>query len=252
MTVADFILSARLSAPALVDRHVRVGARIYEAVRRTRTALAMNTNLGILLLGAPLLEAAMRPGRASLRERLAIVLGELDVTDAEAVFAAIRLAAPGGLGAAARHDVRGAAAVDLLTAMGEAADRDRVARQYVTGYADVYLTGLARLAAARAAGMSEEWATAAVYLGFLAAFRDTHVARRHGAKRAEAVRARAAALDRRSRSAGVVALREALMAFDGDLKRDGVNPGTSADLTVATLLVEGLERAGRSRARIDH
>ena len=31
-----------------------------------------------------------------------------------------------------------------------------------------------------------------------------------------------------------------LMAFDGSLKERGLNPGTSADLTVASLLVQSL------------
>ncbi len=45
----------------------------------------------------------------------------------------------------------------------------------------------------------------------------------------------------------------ALMAFDAALKADGHNPGTSADLTVATLFLDALDAAkegpGRAGAR---
>mgnify|MGYP003694220597 CR=1 FL=1 len=88
-----------MGAPAL-----SVGARIFEAIRRTREAVDCNTNLGIVLLCAPLAQAALSSGKESLRDRVRWVLEKLDVADAEQAFAAIRLAEPGGLGTAPQHD----------------------------------------------------------------------------------------------------------------------------------------------------
>ena len=68
----------------------------------------MNTNLGILLLCAPLAAAAERGG-TDLEATLAGILKNLDRGDAEQVFRAIRLANPGGLGEVPRYDVRGPA-----------------------------------------------------------------------------------------------------------------------------------------------
>ena len=67
-----------------------------------------------------------------MRPALARVLDGLDRADAGEVFAAIAAANPGGLGRAARHDVNAPALVTLREAMAEAAERDRIARQYVT------------------------------------------------------------------------------------------------------------------------
>ncbi len=240
MTVADFEASARASAPAIADPALPVGARIHEAVRRTRAAVGTNTNLGIVLLCAPLAAAALRP--PPLRAALAAVLGGLDRTDAEEAFAAIRLAAPAGLGDSPVHDVRRPAAGTLLEAMRAARARDRIAAQYAGGFRDVFELGLPRLREGLARWHDLAWATTAAYLGFLARFTDSHIRRKHGPARAAAVRRRAAALD-----AGLMAqtdpavMRAALLRFDATLKERGVNPGTSADLTVASLFALELE-----------
>lgn len=230
MEVADFETSAAVSAGPLSRPGVRVGARVRAAVEATRAAVGQNTNLGIVLLCAPLAAAAEAGG--DLRPALGRVLDDLDRQDAADVFAAIRLAAPGGLGEAARHDVAREPEVDLPAAMAEAAHRDRIARAYVTGFEDLFEVGLPAWRASR--GLDPSWRATAVYMAFLTRFPDSHVLRRHGPERAESVRREAC------RVAGGIDLAtrpvEALLAFDARLKAQGINPGTSADLTVATLL----------------
>nr|WP_245239720.1 triphosphoribosyl-dephospho-CoA synthase [Methylobacterium variabile] len=237
MTVADFEASAVLSAPHIAAAGARVGARAEGAVAATRVGIGQNTNLGIVLLCAPLAAAAERPG--PLRPALAAVLAGLDTTDAAGIYAAIRLASPGGLGRAARHDVTAEGPPPpLLAAMAEAAERDRIARAYVTGFADLFETGLSALAAARARGLTEPWTTTAVHLAFLAGFPDSHIVRKFGAAAAEAVRAEAeAALGGLALGEGA---RAVLLAHDAALKAAGLNPGTSADLTVATLFLDAI------------
>ena len=88
MTAEQFLLSARASAGPLTDPDLPVGRRILEAVRATRQAVGTNTNLGIVLLAAPLACAAEATG-GDLRENLSAVLDGLDMEDAGAVFEAI-------------------------------------------------------------------------------------------------------------------------------------------------------------------
>lgn len=235
MTVEDFARSAEAAAPAIAAPGRSVGERILAAVTATRAAVGQNTNLGIILLAAPLAVAA------ETGKDLATVLAGLRVADAVACYQAIRLAAPGGLGRAERHDVAEAPRVTLLEAMRAAADRDRIARQYVDGFADVRTLGVPCLRARRAAGWPEDWAMAATYLRFLAAFADSHVLRKHGPETAEAVRREAVPLARGlAATADPGALRAPLLAFDQALKERGINPGTSADLTVASHLAEAV------------
>jgi triphosphoribosyl-dephospho-CoA synthase len=247
MTVADFEASAQASAGAVADPRLSVGARVWRAVRSSRDIVGCNTNLGILLLCAPLAEAAFSCAAGSLRDRLRIVLDGLGRADADFVFRAIRLANPGGLGEARRHDVRRPARVTLRTAMAEARLRDRIARQYVTGYADVFGIGLRRLALARARWGEEGWATTAVYLAFLGRFPDGHVRRKVGLAAARTLRRQAADLDQRLMAAAGSPriLRRDLLRFDSELKLAGLNPGTSADLTVATLFAAALQCSER-------
>jgi triphosphoribosyl-dephospho-CoA synthase len=240
MSVDDFMRSADAAATPLTQPGARVGERILGAVEATRAMVGTNTNLGIILLCAPL-AAAAEIATANLRAVVADVLENLDIADANLAFQAIALAAPGGLGHAARHDVRVPATVTLSQAMAEAAGRDRIAHQFSTGFADIFDRGLNRLDAAVRRWRDPKWATLAVYLGFLAAFPDSHIARKYGAAAAEDVRRRGQEFDSRLQASDDPAdLLADLLAWDTDLKARGLNPGTTADLAVATLFARRL------------
>lgn len=237
MRVADFATSARVSAPPLTESGAFVGARILRAIEATHAAVGQNTNLGIVLLAAPLLAAAEIAAPHGFAAALDKVLSSLTVADAVAAYGAIGLAAPAGLGRVAEQDAAALPSVDLRQAMALAAERDRIARQYVAAYADVFTIGVARWTEERRRGSAPEWAASHVYMDFLAAFPDSHLARKHGVDVAESVRAEAETLAR-------VPAHErpsVLLAFDGRLKQRGLNPGTSADLTVASLLAAACE-----------
>lgn len=239
MSAAHFITSADVTSAPLTDPDLTVGERILEAVRATRQAVGTNTNLGIVLLAAPIIRAAEMTG-GTLRGNLDIVLGGMGMVDAKAVFEAIVTAAPGGLGAA-ENDVRQEPKVSLLEAMREAASRDMVARQYATGFSDVFDVGLATLDKALSRGEGGMWPAIFAYMAFLSGFPDSHVMRNHGADAANQTRQEAVAVGAELEATTAEPTRiHMLMAFDRRLKARNVNPGTSADLTVASLLVHSL------------
>lgn len=235
MTVGDFALSAEVSALPLCRPGATVGERILGAIRATRERVGCNTNLGIVLLAAPLIAAAER-GQPPLPQAVGSVLAALTREDAAAAYEAIRLAAPAGLGRVEEQDVAAAPSMDLREAMTLAAPRDRIARQYAEGFADVFDIGVARAARSARRDISPEWTATLIYMDFLAAFPDSHIARKYGAGTAEEVREKAAPLAATlGDQAGTESL-ASLLAFDGWLKARGLNPGSSADLTVASLL----------------
>jgi triphosphoribosyl-dephospho-CoA synthase len=240
MTADEFVRSAEAAAGPLSMPGARVGLRMLQAVEATRAAVGTNTNLGIILLCAPLAAAAER-GRADLRRALVHILADLDIADADLAFRAISLASPGGLGHADQNDVRDPARVTLGEAMAQAAGRDRVAYQFSSQFEDIFDRGLPMYRAACVRWVDPKWATLAVYLGFLALCPDSHIARKHGAAIAEDVRQSAIGFERRLQSAAAPeTLLGALLAWDRALKQGAVNPGTSADLTVATLFAHRL------------
>lgn len=240
MTADDFRRSADAAGPCLCAPGASLGRRILAAVEATRAAVGQNTNLGIILLGAPLAMAAER-WAGDLQTAVVQVLEQADRDDADAVFRAIALASPGGLGTAPRYDVREPATVAPSVAMAEAAGRDRIAWQWTHGFADVFGPGLATYAAARARWTDPRWAALAAYLRFLASFPDSHIRRKSGPDQAEQVRAEAIRMEARLRAESAPErLVPELLAWDAALKDRGINPGTSADLTVATIFAHHL------------
>ncbi len=173
-TYLDFVLSATAIAEPL-DRvgAIGVGAAVLEAIEATRRIVGTNTNLGMVLLLAPL---AAVPPEVEVRAGVAAVLAGLTVADARAVYEAIRRARPGGLGAVAAQDVAAEPTVSLREAMVLAAERDLVARQYANGFAEVFDLALPPLMGALSAGRSVEVAILRAFLTVLAHQPDSLIA----------------------------------------------------------------------------
>ena len=245
----DFVASAAaIGAPFSRVADVPLGALVREAVEATATWAPSNTNLGIVLLLAPLAKAALGPN--DLRSNLTGVLDATTVDDAREVYAAIRLANPGGLGRAANQDVAREPTLPLREVMRLAADRDRIAREYDTVFAATFDTGAPVLRQARADGLGWDDAIVETFLTLLAAAPDTHIARRAGLERATSV-SRLAVTVLADGGVRTEAGRQSVARFDRSLRDDRhlSNPGTTADLTAAAVFVMLLEGGwGRGRA----
>jgi triphosphoribosyl-dephospho-CoA synthase len=238
----DFLASAVAIRPALEGAgQYPLGVTIRAAVDATLRWTKSNTNLGIVLLLAPLARAALGPD-GPLRKRLSRVLNETTVADAAEVYAAIRRADPGGLGESEAEDVAKPPSVTLRQAMALAAERDAIAREYVTDFALTFETGVPALLAARRDGLAWTDAVVDAYLALLDKSADTHIARKLGLAEAAKVSERA----REILAAGGVGSAEGkrgLATLDAELRdpRNRRNPGTTADLTCAALFVVILE-----------
>jgi triphosphoribosyl-dephospho-CoA synthase len=236
----DFLISAVAIGEPLAGAGTRpLGATIRLAIEATARWTRSNTNLGIVLLLTPLARAAINGDpRRHLRDAVTRVLDETDVQDARDVYAAIRLASPGGLGLAETQDIAAEPTVSLLEAMRLAAHRDGVAREYATAFETTFGLGVPALEQARRDGLSWDDAVVETFLKLLAEAPDTHVARRGGDAAAKAVSERA---QRALRAGGVrsAAGRSAIDEMDRSLRdADNIgNPGTAADLTAAAIFV---------------
>jgi triphosphoribosyl-dephospho-CoA synthase len=256
----DFLASAAAIGGPLAGVATRpLGATIRLAIEATARFTRANTNLGIVLLLTPIAraaadDAAPEAGEAANRAQIGLptrlssmqtlrasvgrVLDGTTVADARDVYAAIRLASPGGLGRAETQDVAGEPTVSLRDVMRLAADRDGIAREYATGFEMTFGSGAPALARARQDGLSWNDAVVETFLILLAAAPDTHVLRRGGPMLAADVSRRAAA----ALTAGGVRSgegRRAIEAMDAALRdeRNTANPGTAADLTAAAIFV---------------
>jgi triphosphoribosyl-dephospho-CoA synthase len=221
-----------------------LGEKIFYAVKATREAVGCNTNLGIILLAAPLMQAYwQRQIGQSLRESLMVVLANTTLQDAEWAFKAITLAAPGGLGKSEQQDVNQAPEVTLLEAMQIASPKDRIALQYTNGFKDIFDFSVLQYNRAFVLSGESSWSALSVFAELLAKFPDSHIERKFGSQYSEWIAAEMATLCEALNNAGTLdELVPMLHRLDQTFKAKRINPGTTADLTVATLLVVFLEK----------
>ena len=248
-TYEDFLASAAAIGPALLMAGERsLGATIRAGVEATARWAPSNTNLGLVLLLAPLARAALRPGDKPLRAQVTATLAATTVADARDAYAAIRSAAPGGLGRASEQDVAGTPTATLREAMALARDRDAIAREYATDFETTFEIGTPGLRRALSDGLAWREAVVEVYLALLAASPDTHIARKLGIDAAVRVQRSARAV---LNVGGIrtMAGRDAVAALDRELRDEAntLNPGATADLTGAAIYVVLLEGGWRGR-----
>lgn len=246
----DFLASAIAIGEPMAGAGGRgVGATIRIAIEATAALTRSNTNLGIVLLFAPLARAASHPG-ADLQNTVRHVLDATTIEDAKEAYAAIRMARPGGLDRAESQDVSTEPTMTLVNVMRLAAHRDTIASEYSTGFDVTFGMAVPSLERARRDGLSWDDAVVETFLTLLAAVPDTHIVRRSGQGLAEDITGRAG---RVLAEGGVrsAAGRQAIASMDHALRdgRNSGNPGTTADLTAAAIFVMLLGGAWHDRHR---
>ena len=235
---ADFITSAVVVGPILAQTAaLGVGPTVLAAVRATQRAVGTNTNLGTLLLLAPL---AAVESEQSYRHSLATVLDSLNDEDTSTIYQAIREARAGGLGQVPQADVhrQDTSGFTLREAMRLASSHDQIAAQYTNGFHDVLDSSAPWIFEGIGRGWTLAAAVVHTYLRLLSVHPDSLVARKCGQQVAEEVSLR---------SREVLALgdpgdpkyEQGLEELDFWLRADGHrrNPGTTADLIAAGLFV---------------
>lgn len=262
----DFLISAVAIGPAFRQAYrLGVGEIVLEAIQNTQKLVSSNTNLGIVLLFAPLAKAFLVwtetappanltlnkskrtwPERedSGLRGHLTHILSSLSVEDARLAYRAIQIAGAGGLGKVEEQDISGEVMVSLRQAMELAQERDSIAREYCTDFEITFTLGYPVLMEFLAKGMTIGKAITQTYLTILARVPDTLIARREGWDMAQEV----------SRRAQLAVSLGGLFSEEGRaetgrldlfLRGEGntLNPGTTADLATSSLflalLVEG-------------
>ncbi len=243
MCADDFYRSAQASAPFVCDPSLALGERIYRAVEAAYRVVGCNTNLGIVLLAAPLIKAVQDGCTGSVRERLSQILADSTREDAAWVYRAIRLVSPGGLGRVEAEDVRRPPSVSLFEAMQLAKDYDRIAFNYAFSYRDIYESAIPGYHDAVSRWEDERLVAVATFVALLRRIPDTHVERKFGRRYTWMIQARMASLERQlSQATDFGQILPQIREVDAQFKRMGINPGTTADLTVATLLAVRLEK----------
>ena len=237
VTYFDFVQAAHAIGP-VIERapELGIGETVLQAVRATRDAVGTNTNLGTLLLVAPLGCAFGKPG--DWCAAAAQLAHATTTSDTALVYEAIRTASPGGMGKVEQEDIsESAPSISLIEAMRMAADRDSIALQYVNGFEQVWQAANL-IVGFHASGEPLGAAIVRTQLVLMSRYADSLIARKCGVEIAAESMGRAAAL-LELRVEGQQEYSAALVEFDAWLRADGHrrNPGTTADLIAAGLFV---------------
>jgi triphosphoribosyl-dephospho-CoA synthase len=170
------------------------------------------------------------------------VLDLTTLSDADWAFKAIALASPGGLGEDEEHDVKTQASITLTEAMRIASDKDRIALQYITDYKDIFDFAVLRYNSNLLKWNYHEWAAVAVYADLLSHYPDSHIERKYGDKYSKMVASRMIQLSHElARAENPDSIMLLIHDIDQELKSKCINPGTTADMTVATVFTVFLE-----------
>lgn len=243
--------------------HLQIGRAIKEAVDSATTwQKGGNTHLGMILLFTPLAAAAgiCRSVEAinprNLRRAVGEAINATTVDDASLTFSAISAATPhtlGRLSSAAAPDLSKTPNNDeitLLDAMRYSARWDGIASEWSTNFERVFIAGFPVLVEALAETRNANNAVVHTFLFLLSFFPDTFVARKAGLKKTpyiqDAVRigieetAWVKTMAAKALKVGGPATPEGkaiTLELDDRLRREGLNPGTTADITGASLMV---------------
>ncbi len=242
LSVDDFLNSAKASVEPITDPNSSLGFRILNAASATHDAVSTNTNLGMILLMAPLVQAAYaQQAGGSIQLALVNILQQTSIEDAQLVYQAIRLAKPGGMGDQDDQDISEEPNVTLLNTMKIASTWDQIAAQYSNNFQDIFNFGVPRYQNLMEKWNDEKWATTGLFMSYLAQYPDSLIERKFGLLKAREISDMISDLEMelcRSDSPGRYEAQ--LLEIDRQLKRNLINPGTSADLTAASIFAAGL------------
>ncbi len=243
-SMLDFLRSAFTVGSAFERAaNLKIGEVVLQAIEDTRQFVNTNTNLGIVLLLAPLVKACQTSADSgAIRGNLRAILQDLSVEDAKLTYSAIRLAKGAGLGKVSEADISEEPSITLRQAMALARGRDSIASEYLTDFAITFEISLPALKEAISGGADLPEAILQAYLVILSRIPDTLIARKKGVAAAREVSLKAEEV----LSLGGIFTAEGRVAID-EMDRNlrdpahALNPGTTADLTTAATFLALME-----------
>ena len=234
----DYIESSVLSSKILFQEKITIGERILESVKITRKKIKTNTNLGIILLCAPIIHAIIKFKDLELRDGIKMTLSSSTPKDTLDICSAINISSPGGLGKRDVYDTNSLPDVSVKEIMDYSAKYDRISYQYSNNYIDIFDFIIPRLIFLIKKHGSLDISLSLMFIEILAKIPDSHITRKLGDKISKKTSNHAndllKILDKESSHEY---LTNQLSKLDYEYKKKGINPGTTADLLLVSLMI---------------
>ena len=231
--------------------NAELGKYILQAVNETNKWIETNTNLGIMMMCIPIAaSAAISNGFDEIQENVGRFMDATTVEDAVNLYDAINVADAGGMGDQEEFDVMSEKAKDELRANNQtmydvlkiSAGWDRLANELTSKMPVCFEIGYPTF--------SDFWktcddvdvinkASVLTFMTILSQVPDTLISRKYGNEIAEAVSRKAEGILKFKDDDSFV---EKLLEFDDYLYENKYNPGTTADLTAASIFLSYLAK----------
>ena len=260
MVFQDFAISAVVIGDTMEDvasqakeiddlSKAELGKYIFQAVDETNRWIETNTNLGIMMMCIPIAAAASISNNFDeIQENVGRLMDATTVEDAVNLYDAINVADAGGMGDQEEFDVMSEKAKDELRANNQtmfdvleiSAGWDRLANELTSKMPVCFEIGYPCF--------SDFWktsddvdvinkATVLTFMTILSQIPDTLISRKYGNEVAEDVSQKASEILEFKDDDSFV---EKLLEFDDYLYDNKLNPGTTADLTAASIFLSYL------------
>lgn len=223
-----------------------LGKYILEAVRETDNWIANNTNLGIVMLLVPISAAVVISNDFNeIRKNVVELMASTTVEDAINLYHAINIADAGGMGEQDEYDVASENAIKELKDNNQtmydvlkiSSPWDRLAQELTTDLPvcfDIGYKEYSKLKNETSLNMS----AVLTFLKILSTTPDTLISRKYGDEKAQ---------DISKKALGLLDFKEddnfndLIEEFDDYLFENKLNPGTTADLTAASIMLSLLK-----------
>ena len=181
-TAEDYVTSSINSSNALFLKEYSLGERISYAINLTKEKTSVNTNLGIILLCAPIIHAFINFKNKPLKDSIHDLILYSTEKDTMLICEAIQKANPGGLGSSDKMDVKSKPHVNLHEIMSFASKYDRISYQYANKFSDILGFILPKIDEYQKRGETLDFTLSLIFLEILAEIPDSHIARKFGEK----------------------------------------------------------------------
>ena len=244
MTHKDFLQSSMACSDVICEQNMDIGEKILECIKSSMDVVGCNTNLGIILLCVPIVEALyMDKDHKFHQNNLKEVISSINEKQTKNIYKAINLAKAGGMDSKDKFDLNNNKSKDftLLEAMNFASSYDYIAGEYSNNFDNIINTISVNWRKYFKLMGNGESATTATFLKLISSNPDSLIARKHGLDKAKEVSERFVTIaDEYCASKNPNNLNNELLLLDSELKIQGLNPGTTADVVVASIFLNRL------------
>ncbi len=223
---------------------IKLGELILESIIETNSWVKTNTNLGIMMLMIPIAAAAaISSDFNSLRTNIVKIMADTTPEDAVNLYKAINLAEAGGMGEQKDLDVGSEESqkellereITMFDVLEISSEWDQLAKELTTSMPAIFEVGYPNYKKLKEK-YGYNYACVGTFLKLLSVFPDTLISRKIGVEKAKVFSEKAKEILNNNvllTTQGISYLEK----LDEELNELKLNPGTTADLTAASIMV---------------